>query len=104
MLFVKSVLPTNFPRFSLPTDPPMPGNNSQAVGGDRKDCFRSPSGRRGTRGGGIGGGGGRYTATFTNDEEVSVFEDAKSELDEIKVRGLRSTLDCFKKEINDGGI
>ena len=30
-------------------------------------------------------GGGGYTKTFANEEEVSVFEDARSEIDEIKV-------------------
>ena len=29
--------------------------------------------------------GGGYTKTFANEEEVSVFEDARSEIDEIKV-------------------
>jgi len=31
--------------------------------------------------------GGGYTKTFANEEEVSVFEDARSEIDEIKVAG-----------------
>ena len=57
----------------------MPGSSGQKAAAD---TFRSPSGQ--TRG--------RYAATFTNDEEVSVFEDAKSELDEIKVIPKRTPL------------
>jgi len=55
----------------------MPGSSGQKAAAAAADSFRSPSGQI----------RGRYAATFTNDEEVSVFEDAKSELDEIKVAG-----------------
>ena len=46
-----------------------------------------PSTGQQMKGGGVGG----YTKTFSNEEEVSVFEDARSEIDEIKVsRCLKS--------------
>ena len=64
----------------------MPGSSGQKAAAD---TFRSPSGQ--TRG--------RYAATFTNDEEVSVFEDAKSELDEIKVIPKEHTGPLFLKTI-----
>ena len=41
--------------------------------------------------------GGGYTKTFVNEEEVSVFEDARSEIDEIKVS--KSLIDVFPSSI-----
>ena len=42
-------------------------------------------------------GGGGYTKTFANEEEVSVFEDARSEIDEIKVS--KCLIDVFPSSI-----
>ena len=86
-----------FRRFSLPSDPQMPGGGGNGVGtsaGIMKSKFsqkKSPVTRRGAAG--------KYAATFMNDEDVSVFEDARSELDEIKVHTLGDLLSpnctCF---------
>ena len=64
-------------------------SSGRAGGGDRLTGtgthFWSPR----SGGGGLSTGqqkkGGGYTKTFANEEEVSVFEDARSEIDEIKV-------------------